>query len=42
MTFLRSTGRVVIEVRNEQDATIAEATAVIPNTLVVIREVWTA
>jgi len=42
MTFLRSAGRVVIEVRNEQDATIAEATAVIPNTLVVIREVWTA
>jgi len=37
MTFLRSTGRVVIEVRNEQDATIAEATAVIPNTLVVVR-----
>ncbi len=36
-TFLRNTGRVVIVVRNEQDATIAKATAVIPNTLVLTR-----
>lgn len=35
--FLRSTGRVVLVVRNEQDATIAKATAVIPNTLVLTR-----
>lgn len=35
--FLRSTGRVMIVVRNEQDATIAKATAVIPNTLVLTR-----
>ena len=35
--FLRSTGRVVIVVRNEQDATIAKATAVIPNTMVLTR-----
>jgi len=35
--FLRSTGRVVIVVRNEQDATIAKVTAIIPNTLVLTR-----
>ena len=35
--FLRSTGRVVIVVRNEQETTIAKATAVIPNTLVLTR-----
>lgn len=35
--FLRSTGRVVIVVRNDQDATIAKATAVIANTLVLTR-----
>jgi integrase len=35
--FLRNTGRVVIVVRNEQDATITKATAVIPNTLVLTR-----
>lgn len=33
-TFLRSTGRIVLVARNEQDATIKKATAVIPNTLV--------
>jgi integrase len=36
-TFLRSTSRVVNVVRNEQDATITKATAVIPNTLVLTR-----
>ena len=36
-TFLRSTGRIVIAARNEQDATIKRATAVIPNTLVLAR-----
>lgn len=35
--FLRSTGRVVIVARNEQDATIAKATGVVPNTLVLTR-----
>jgi len=36
-TFLRSTGRVVLVARNEQDATVKKATAVIPNTLVLTR-----
>jgi integrase len=35
--FLRRTGRVVIVVRNEQDVTLAKATAVIPNTLFLTR-----
>jgi integrase len=35
--FLRSSGRVVIVVRNEQDVTLAKATAVIPDTLFLIR-----
>jgi hypothetical protein len=33
-TFFRGTGRVVLVARNEQDATIKKATAIIPNTLV--------
>jgi len=37
LTFLRSAGRVVILARNEQDVTIAKATAVIPNTLILTR-----
>jgi integrase len=37
LTFLRSTGRVVIVARNEQDVTIAKATAVVANTLVLTR-----
>jgi integrase len=37
LTFLRCTGRVVIVVRNEQEATIQKATTVIPNTLVLTR-----
>jgi hypothetical protein len=36
-TFLRSMGRVVLVARNEQDATVRKATAVIPNTLVLTR-----
>jgi len=36
-TFLRSTGRIVIVSRNEQDANLAKVTAVIPNTLFLTR-----
>jgi integrase len=35
-TFLRGTGRVVLIARNEQDATVKKATAVIPNTLILV------
>jgi integrase len=37
LTFLRATGRSVIVVRNEQELIIQEATAIIPNTLVLTR-----
>jgi len=35
-TFLRGTGRVVFVARGEQEATIMRATAVIPNTLILV------